>query len=119
MNPALDKLLCETFPKLYGQRGLPVTDTCMCWGFECGDGWFLILWNLSKQIAEKFPNVQAVQVKEKYGTLRFYINGYPEGIDDLINPAEKLSATTCEECGQPGKSCDTRGWYRTLCADHA
>ncbi len=58
--------------------------------------------------------LKATQVKEKFSQLRFYTNrGSPE-IDKAIREAEKLSAITCEECGEPG--C-TRGdrWLVTLC----
>lgn len=48
-----------------------------------------------------FP--RAVQVKEKFGTLRFYMtSGSPEMYDE-IRKAEELALTTCETCGQPAK----------------
>jgi hypothetical protein len=59
----------------------------------------------------------AVQVKEKFGTLRFYVQGANEQTYHYIEFAEALSARTCEECGAPGR---TRGggWVRTLCDRH-
>ena len=31
--------IIEKCPILYGQHNLPMTQTCMCWGIECGSGW--------------------------------------------------------------------------------
>lgn len=43
MRTELDDKLCETYPKIFAERGLPMTETCMCWGFSCGDGWYGII----------------------------------------------------------------------------
>ena len=43
MKQELDKLLCEKYPKMMVNRNKNMQETCMCWGFECGDGWFNIL----------------------------------------------------------------------------
>lgn len=70
-----------------------------------------------KEIKE-IPQVVAVQVKEKYGTLRFYVN-YEDGyIRGLISMAESMSGRTCEVCGNPGTRRDG-GWIQTLCDEHA
>jgi hypothetical protein len=42
---------------------------------------------------------EAFQVKEKYGTLRFYMSISTQEIEDLIEKAEEESETTCEYCG--------------------
>jgi hypothetical protein len=59
-----------------------------------------------------------VQVKEKFGTLRFYCDGVvnPE-IDAYIQFAESMSRKMCEVCGNPG-SIRTGGWLKTLCDNH-
>ena len=59
----------------------------------------------------------ADQVKEKFGTLRFYTNGGDEQIYGMIRMAESMSAVTCEECGAPGKT-RGRGWIYTACDAH-
>jgi hypothetical protein len=43
MKQELDKLLCERYPKMMVNRNKNMQETCMCWGFDCGDGWFNIL----------------------------------------------------------------------------
>ena len=50
MRPELDSLLCEKYPKMMVNRDKPMQETCMCWGFECGDGWFNILDQLMDNI---------------------------------------------------------------------
>lgn len=62
--------------------------------------------------------VVAVQVKEKFGTLRFYHNGGDDVIQACVDMAESMSSVTCEVCGSPGVS-RSGGWIRTLCDDHA
>ena len=62
--------------------------------------------------------VRIRQVKEKFGTLRFYYYGGDEYISGLVDMAEGMSARTCEECGAPG-AIRTGGWIKTLCDKHA
>ena len=54
------------------------------------------------------------QVKEKFGTLRFYCSTN-DRISQYVRFAETLSALTCEECGKPGRLGQRGGWYRTTC----
>lgn len=128
MNEQLDKQLCEKYPKIFVNRlGLP-TETLMCFGFEHGDGWYKILDALCGQIQnhldwvnkkeEIVKQVVAVQVKEKFGGLRFYYVGGDNVVDGMVRMAESWADVTCETCGNPG----TRrkgGWIRTLCDEHA
>lgn len=57
------------------------------------------------------------QVKEKFGTLRFYCNG-TDIMHDCVAHAEQQSSHTCEECGAYG-TLRRGGWLKTLCAKHA
>jgi hypothetical protein len=57
------------------------------------------------------------QVKEKFGTLRFYYTGGDSYIQGLVSMAESMSGVMCEECGSPGKT-EGPGWIRTLCETH-
>jgi len=58
---------------------------------------------------------RAVQVKEKFGGLRFYMNFGNKKIYETIRQAEYLSHTICEECGAPGEMDTSQFWLRTLC----
>jgi hypothetical protein len=40
MRDELDKKLVETYPELYANRFGDMKETLMCWGFDCGDGWY-------------------------------------------------------------------------------
>lgn len=128
MSPEKDAELVRKYPMLYAQREGRMSETCMCWGFECDDGWYSLIDELSakleglnREIASKGETpIEACQVKEKFGTLRFYTSSIPEAcsglIEKWIDEAEEKSARTCEHCGRPGQ---TRGgaWLTTLCDD--
>jgi ribosomal protein L37AE/L43A len=115
MNDENTKYLIEKYPTLYKQYYLPMQETAMCWGFECGDGWFNLIDELSSKIIELDKNVEAIQVKEKFGGLRFYITSSTNDVHELISLYEHKSFTICEECGQPGMLRTDKGWWRTLC----
>jgi hypothetical protein len=177
MKQELDKLLCEKYPKMMVNRNKSMMETCMCWGFSCGDGWFNILdqlmsniqhhldWKIKQQnydidynematqakagnlalfeedmktvilqeykdrrlkeiiagdlreVQESITQVTLDQVKEKFGTLRFYYTGGDDYISGMVRMAESMSGVTCEECGAPGEQNDG-GWIRTLCEEH-
>jgi hypothetical protein len=128
MKQELDELLCTKYPKMMVNRNLPMMETCMCWGFACGDGWYNILdqlmgniqhhidWKNKKE--EVVAQVTLDQVKEKFGTLRFYYTGGDDVIDGMVRMAESMSGVTCEECGGTGKRVGG-GWVTTLCETHA
>ena len=79
-----------------------------------GDGWFKIIDELSAAIVKLDKNVKASQVKEKYGTLRFYTDGHTDEVDKLIDEAEAKSVVTCEVCGKPGKM-RGKSWLSIRC----
>lgn len=62
-----------------------------------------------------FPVVQ--QVKEKFGTMRVYVKGWDDRVEDIIRFAESMSAVTCERCGNVGEL-RGGGWVKTLCDEH-
>lgn len=184
MKKELDEKLVAKYPKIFRDRYAPMTHTAMCWGFECGDGWYNILdilcgniqshidWSRKQRLSDlrfnralkralsgdsstlvkyftykregeidawatwaikqatqaidhgqyRVPRVAirqvvASQVKEKFGTLRFYYNGGDYCIDGMVRMAESMSYRTCELCGAPGKA-NRHGWITTLCDTH-
>lgn len=174
MKQELDAQLTKDHPILFGDRYGDMRNTCMCWGFSCGDGWY----DLLKEAADKLeplcralyekeavkekplykyirgtvsyllsvpglgrhlfsaayktvnyiqPNVygnaihyfggppcRASQVKEKFGTLRFYMTSQTREMDDIIAEATRKSAVTCEDCGKKGKLY-AKGWCVVRC----
>jgi hypothetical protein len=53
VNQELTLRLVKRFPVLYQDYRSPMTQTAMCWGFDHGDGWFEIIWQLSLAIEEE------------------------------------------------------------------
>lgn len=104
------------FPNLYGD--IP---------FECGPGWYNILLDLSHKIMEhikdypdhmhKYGETRSLvsQIKEKYGTLRYYVYETCDDIYEMIEEAEELSSHTCEACGKTGAELRGSGLVVTRC----
>jgi hypothetical protein len=168
---ALDERLCTTYPELFRDRHKPMTETAMCWGFACGDGWYPLIDRLCRMLTadlryaqsqlnhtenayaklqttmEHLPEHERVylessrahytpetieahraevarlqqsvpvvaQVKEKFGGLRFYVDGGTEKHWAYIRFAEAMSYSICEECGATRNVSQTVGWIRTIC----
>ena len=96
-----------------------------CKGLEIGPGWYDLVSELSSKIEEILEDQDragqehcyASQVKEKYGTLRFYMASETDEISNLIEEYENKSMHICEKCGAPGKWYDN-GWCHTHCEEH-
>lgn len=125
MTQELDKKLVEKYPLIFTDRYKDETVTAMCWGVECNDGWYWLIDGLCDHIQTyidsnkhlKIPQVVAAQVKEKFGTLRFYYDGGNEYIRGVVSHAEWLSGMICEVCGTTKNIGTTQGWNQTLCYD--
>ncbi|MGB0878889.1 MAG: hypothetical protein ACPGXI_17780 [Mycobacterium sp.] len=92
-------------------------------GFRHERGWYRLVVDLDARLAELDPDYVVHQVKEKFGTLRFYCspNGGPdspaaESFDALVEEAQCASAAICERCGSPGALTKHGDWLKTLCA---
>lgn len=68
-----------------------------------------------REVPEACDQVVAAQVKEKFGSLRFYVYGGDNYTQGVIDMAETLSANTCEECGVPG-TIERSSWLQCLCS---
>jgi hypothetical protein len=162
MKKELDERLCADYPLIFRDRHGAVTTTAMCWGFECGDGWYNLIntlcsWLMSPvksierdikylrdrlaapsckstvgdveaaqtrllELEDKLEKAKkavpvAVQVKEKFGTLCFYVSRASDKEYEIIHFVEYMSGFVCEVCGAPGRLF-TRGWYSTKCEAH-
>lgn len=115
MSPHLEAELRRSHPLLYAEPYLEC-DRFM----RCGAGWVDIIERLSNKLealifAEREQSrYRALQVKEKFGRLRFYMTTQTAEMLDAIAAAEAESERTCEHCGEPGKL-RSLGWVRTLC----
>jgi hypothetical protein len=132
MNKNLNQELIDRFPKIFTDKSFFL---------EINDGWYNIIdklcgniqshidWRIKSRetllennphnfpIPPEIPQVVAVQVKEKFGGLRFYYNGGDEYIRGVISMAESMSYVICEKCGKNGERRST-GWIKTLCNEH-
>lgn len=163
MKQELDEALCAKYPLIFKNRHAPMTHTAMCWGFDCGNGWYNIIDILCSKLTSKYQYAKdryehikeyydtsgswpwkdgkpitaeeveerrlemerqkelvpvASQVKEKFGGLRFYVEGGTDEHYNYISFAEHMSYRTCEQCGSPGRTY-YQGWHRTVCDAHA
>jgi hypothetical protein len=67
--------------------------------------------------SNRYPQVVASQVKEKFGGLCFYTNGSSDRQNAVISFVESLSYKVCERCGSMQNIGHTKGWIKTLCND--
>ena len=89
-----------------------------CDFFDVQVGWYPLIKNLIDELITLGWDKQVTQVKEKFGGLRFYINGGSDEIYNKITEAEKLSHETCELCGKKGELRKKIRWFTTLCDEH-
>ncbi|MGH9025731.1 MAG: hypothetical protein ACRDWD_06385 [Acidimicrobiia bacterium] len=95
------------------------------WGrwIRVGPGWYPIIVAVDRKLADLDPDYRVLQVKEKFGGLRYYWRPRdaeqgegPAALgNELVNAAAALAASTCEDCGRPGTLVDRQGWLSTLC----
>ena len=117
--------MVERWPTWFNTEG-DVRDTAMPRGFEHDDGWFDILWRLCEDLEPMVAEFErttgrqfeVLQVKEKFGGLRFYVTcRKEEAIRQRIGTAAQESFRTCEICGQPGILRED-GRIKILCDEH-
>ena len=124
MKKELEQKLIERWPSWFNTSG-DIRETRMPDGFVHGNGWFDTVWRLYEDLepliadAEKATGrpFEVLQVKEKFGGLRFYANYTTDAVRSRIDAARAESLRTCEICGQPGTQREHR-WIRTLCDQH-
>lgn len=152
MDSNLQQQLYDKYPLLFAQKDLDNTQTAMCWGIGCGNGWYDLIDTVCNEIQELIdeplhtielyqgfikqnpngesvgayqqliaqaqekviPQVEIVQVKEKWGSLRIYLNHYNPEINSILSFAENMSSKTCEKCGNKGYPAST-SWIMSLC----
>lgn len=165
MKDELTQKLAQKYPTIFTELDSTPQQSCMAFGIECGDGWYDLLDVLCESLTCLYetgvnlgdqryvpldaPKVIATQIKEKFGTLRFYyrlsfsdqvkdlqkqaetnpvlsasiedwITDYIRYIDGIIHMAESVSAHTCESTGFKGEMHRTPGgWYKVLSPTYA
>ncbi|WP_124841515.1 hypothetical protein [Burkholderia cepacia] len=116
MNQELESRLTATYPTIYQALVPRFSGSCR---FECDDGWYSILDQLSCRLeAEARKSLLLVlDVRERLGSLRFRVRGNVSGeVDSWLASAARMSQQTCERCGHPAAlRGHTDGRVRTLC----
>jgi len=90
---------------------------------DVAPGWYSLIIDTDERLAAIDPNYAVLQIKEKFGVLRYYCQPSGEvptpavcdALDAITQAAERTSATICEWCGGPGTLVDVNGWLKTLC----
>lgn len=82
---------------------------------DVGDGWTRIVDGLF--FAATRLGSKVLQVKQKFGGLRFYVDKESKELSKIIREAELEADKTCEECGskEDVKKHSPKGWIFTLC----
>lgn len=137
-----NKKLCEKYPFLLPRNswsGKKITDGKGFWPGspdeipkydyeytvldEMPDGWRIafgeqMCQELKEALekANKLDDYYPVQIKEKFGSLRWYTNFDTEETNKIVSKYEDLSAKTCIKCGKPATQITT-GWISPYCDD--
>ena len=89
---------------------------------QVSDGWLPIIAELQEKL-NTLP-LRVVQIKEKFGQLRVYVDwqekptlDQSEAFLKAVEIAQYRCSNTCEVCGEPGKLIHN-GWYSTRCKEH-
>jgi hypothetical protein len=156
MKQELELKIAEEFPFMRRGKNTDeqlkedgrISDLYGAFGCEVGDGWFEVIRGICRDITEAYEkaglpvDIVVDQVKEKFGTLRFYYHpkGYDRvihafdslsdgqsirmmpGVSDLhkeiaeiVHKWEKESGNVCEKCGAAGELRKDLRWVLTLC----
>jgi hypothetical protein len=106
--------LMDDFPAIFRQKSLDMSETCMCWGCDCGPGWEAILRSLCETLANLTYNygiqVEFEQVKEKFGELRVYHTGHMADGWQELGFKERLVFNTARIVHTLEDSLAHRGW---------
>lgn len=94
----------------------------LCGYLEVSEGWYSLIDSLCTDLQVLADasdlQVEALQIKEKFGGLRFYVINATGEMLDRIAKAEDASFTICETCGEPGERINKGGWLTTRCEKH-
>lgn len=136
-NDQFDKFMCEKFPDLFRDRNKSMMETCMCWGFNTGEGWNQLIYDMCEKLdfIRKQTGIVTVfhQIKEKFGTGRFYyhidssncklekdvLDIWCNFINDAVDKAEERTCQTCGKCGKQHwhSKINIDGWVYDCCKD--
>lgn len=98
-------------------------------GLDMYEGWTPILAQACAEIdailGEQKQGFHFSQLKEKYGSARYYFEAAMmnsealQRIEALLDQAERATETACMLCGRPATIENFEGWFLCLCEKHA
>ena len=91
MRKELDEALCAKYPLIFKDRHADMRTTAMCWGFDCGDGWYNIIDVLCGKLTWQYRQAEDTynSIKDKVGKPRF--EGYPGSVTQEQIDAAKVA----------------------------
>jgi hypothetical protein len=106
--------LYERFSHLYRERTAPLDSSQMPWGFQCEDGWYKILFDMSKKIEKissegEFAPAISLVSKHEDGTLHVAVRNITPPVADIVMRATEQSRLTCEYCSYSPAHARTSG----------
>jgi|DEB19_MinimDraft_3_1074340.scaffolds.fasta_scaffold07083_3 hypothetical protein len=99
---------------------------------ECRQGWHAIIEECHQKLLQIDPNYKILQIKEKFGGLRYYF-APSESLDkSLVDEMQKIAYSyedrswkVCEICGEEARTpvqvvelYNVEGWRKTRCLQH-
>lgn len=133
MKTELENKIYTDFPEFFNSVKSEPIESChtpqYLFGIECDSGWYQLLYDLFTELNNNVKQLQSetsytvvypqmMQIKEKFGGLRFYVDSATDEQYKIISKYEHLSYHICEICGKKGKLRNVFGWYITLCKSH-
>ena len=84
MRKELDETLCAKYPLIFKDRHENMQHTAMCWGLECGDGWYNIIDVLCGLLTSDYRQAQSryESIKDKLDKPRW------EGSKNIVTQTE-------------------------------
>lgn len=83
---------------------------------DVSSGWYDLIDKLSDEVSRLCPEARVIQIKEKFGELRYYTKDNHPEIYLIIDVYRELASKTCEICGKEGRRQKyTPTWVRTVC----
>jgi hypothetical protein len=84
MRRELDEALCAKYPLIFKDRNADMRTTAMCWGLECGDGWYNIIDVLCGLLTSDYRQAQSryESIKDKLDKPRW------EGSKNIVTQTE-------------------------------
>jgi hypothetical protein len=119
MEPMRDedymRLILSRWPYMFDGKNI---------GLSVSPGWQSVFFDLCVAVDAVLPHelkagggegFHWTQLKEKFGSARWYMKGATSEAAELIRAGQDKTCHTCLRCGAPGTMRTTDGWWRVLC----